>query len=166
MLIGVFSDTHDNLVAIDRALVAFEQAGVEAVVHAGDFVAPFALKMILRRLDVPIYAVFGNNDGERTGLRRLLPELSDGPLRFVLGGRTIVLAHDPEALADEDTAGADIVITGHLHDSPRAETRDGTLYVDPGECCGWLTGKGRICLLDTEALGAEHRIVHEQERPE
>jgi len=94
MRIGLISDTHDNLVALDRALAALEAAGVEAVIHAGDFCSPFALKLLLGRLRVPLLGVFGNNDGERRGLARLLPDLCDGPRRFDLGGRRFCLVHD------------------------------------------------------------------------
>ena len=48
MKIGVMSDSHDNLPAIRRALARFEAEGAEAVIHAGDFVAPFSIKELLK----------------------------------------------------------------------------------------------------------------------
>jgi len=42
---------------------------------------------------------------------------------------------------------------------------EGRLYLNPGECCGWLTGTGRASILDTEAMAAQNRVVLEQERP-
>ena len=38
MLVGVLSDTHDRLPAIDRALSLFERRKVQAVIHPGDVV--------------------------------------------------------------------------------------------------------------------------------
>jgi hypothetical protein len=168
MRVGVFSDTHDNLIAIDRALRLFEDEKVEAVVHAGDIVAPFSLKLILARLarlDVPLYAVFGNNDGERHGLAKLLPDLCDGPRHFELGGRKICLVHDLQNLRHDDELAADIVISGHTHLAPECELKDGRLYVNPAECCGWLTGLCRAASLDTDALAAQSVLLMEQERP-
>ncbi|MBN2584162.1 MAG: metallophosphoesterase, partial [Planctomycetes bacterium] len=154
----------DNLVALDRALAAFEDAGVETVIHAGDFCSPFALKMMLARLSVPLVAVFGNNDGERRGLARMLPDLCDGPRRFELADRKFCLLHDPAALAHEDEMASDIVVCGHTHEV-QAELRNGTLYVNPGECCGWLSGLCRVSILDTATLAVQNQVVYEQERP-
>jgi hypothetical protein len=166
MLVGVFSDTHDHLVAIDKALAAFEAEQVEAVVHAGDFIAPFALRAIVSRLKVPLLAVFGNNDGERRGLTRLLADLRDGPRRFELGGRTFCLVHDAAQLSADDESGVDIVVSGHTHAPSESRLGGGQFYLNPGECCGWLTGIGRAALLDTETLAVKNMVLLEQERPQ
>ncbi|MWV63862.1 YfcE family phosphodiesterase [Halorubrum sp. JWXQ-INN 858] len=62
MHIGIVSDTHDDLDAVDAAVALFEREGVDAVVHCGDFVAPFSVTPFDREFD--FYAVRGNNDGE------------------------------------------------------------------------------------------------------
>jgi hypothetical protein len=165
MRIGVFSDTHDNLVATAKALDAFEAAAVEAVVHAGDFVAPFTLKYILARLKgLPLVAVLGNNDGERRGLARLLPDLADGPRHVELGGRKICVIHDLAALHHEDEMSSDIVVAGHTHE-PVCDLREGRLTLNPGECCGWLSGICRASILDTATLKVDNLVLMEQERP-
>jgi len=66
MLIGIVSDTHDDLAALGAAVDLFESAGVDAVVHCGDFVAPFSVTPFdIGGDDAPeFYAVRGNNDGE------------------------------------------------------------------------------------------------------
>jgi putative phosphoesterase len=61
MKIGVVSDTHDNLDIVNAAVEQFEGA-VDAVVHCGDVVAPFAATPF--DADFEFYAVRGNNDGE------------------------------------------------------------------------------------------------------
>ena len=164
MRIGVFGDTHDNLVAIDKALALFEDEDVEAIIHTGDFCSPFALKLIVERIRVPLVGVYGNNDGERHGLARLCPDLCVGPRRAELGGRKLCLIHDAARLRHEDEMAADIVISGHTH-APVCRVNQGRLYLNPGECCGWLTGVGRASVLDTEAMTAHNRVVLEQERP-
>ncbi len=68
-MIGILSDTHDNLTRVRQAVRLFDDAGCDLVVHAGDFVAPFTVEE-LRNLRVPVRAVFGNCDGERAGLAR------------------------------------------------------------------------------------------------
>ena len=136
MLIGVISDTHDRLPMIDAALGVFADRGVDAVIHPGDFVAPFAVRRLLT-FDAPLYATYGNNDGEREGLEALMPQIVDGPLFFQLGGRTILVHHFIDWCEAADIAKADIVVTGHTHEV-ETRTEGGTLLLNPGECCGWV----------------------------
>ena len=39
MKLGIISDTHDNLPAIAAAVEIFKKARVQAILHAGDYVA-------------------------------------------------------------------------------------------------------------------------------
>ena len=161
MKIGVISDTHDRLPTFRRAIALFNRLNVAAIFHAGDYVAPFAAKLIAPDvLATPLHCVFGNNDGERKGLKAILPNLVDGPLRVQLAGRTIVMHHFIDWLKPADTQGAHVVITGHTH-APVNETKNGTLYLNPGECCGWVHDRCTIALLDLEKLTAEIIEVHE-----
>ena len=160
MQVGVISDTHDRLPTFRRAVALFQRLKVEAVLHAGDYVAPFAAKLIAPDvLDVPLYCIYGNNDGERKGLKAVLPNLIDGPLTVKLGGRTIVMHHFLDWLKPADYAGADVVITGHTHEVVN-ETRDGKLFLNPGECCGWLTDRCTVALLDLVEMSAQIIEVH------
>ncbi|MEE9212757.1 MAG: metallophosphoesterase family protein, partial [Phycisphaeraceae bacterium] len=79
MKVGVISDTHDRLPPLRRAVALFERLKVGALFHAGDFVAPFAAKIIAPEvLSVPLHCIYGNNDGEREGLKAILPNLVEG----------------------------------------------------------------------------------------
>jgi len=161
MKVGVISDTHDRLATFRRALAMFRRLKVDAVLHAGDLVAPFAAKLIApTAIDIPIYCIYGNNDGERKGLKQILPQIQDGPLTVQLGGRTIVVNHFIDDLRPEDFRGADVVITGHTHEVVN-EMRDGTLYLNPGECCGWVNDRPTVALLDLDTLTAQIVDVHE-----
>ena len=90
MKIGVLSDTHDHLTMIEAALAIFRQRQVEMVLHPGDVVAPFAAKHLLKWTG-PLKIIFGNNDGERKGLKVLLPQIQDGPLFIDAGGKKVLL---------------------------------------------------------------------------
>ncbi len=159
MRVGVISDTHDRLPLIDAALELFAEQQVEAVIHAGDFVAPFAVRR-LQRYDGPLHATFGNNDGERNGLGELIPHLTDGPRFVELGGKRILIHHFIDWCAPADIDRADIIITGHTHevvnrfDGPR-------LFLNPGECCGWVTGRCTVAVLDTDGPSAQ---IHDLEQ--
>jgi uncharacterized protein len=153
MRIGILSDTHDRLPAIDRAIALFQQRGVQAVVHAGDLVAPFAARRLLTWTG-PLYVIYGNNDGEREGLRKMLPQIQDGPLWMEAGGKRILIHHYTDWCDPADVARADVIVTGHTHEVV-TERRDGKLFLNPGECCGWLTGKCTVAILETDDLSVE-----------
>ncbi|MFQ5412925.1 MAG: metallophosphoesterase [Phycisphaerae bacterium] len=168
MLIGVISDTHDRLPAIRAGLGLLSARGVAAVIHPGDFVAPFAVRALLEVCAVDggsvtdagaparptLYATFGNNDGERDGLKRLMPSVQDGPLFVELGGRVILVHHFIDWCDRCDIERADIVVTGHTHEVVN-RFDEGRLVLNPGECCGWVTGRCTVAVLDTDGPSAE-----------
>lgn len=155
MRIGIISDSHDRLPALKQALKLLANRNVEAILHAGDFVAPFAAKLIAPdALNVPLYAIYGNNDGERAGLKKVLPDLVDGPLKVELGGKTLVMHHFLDWMQPSDYADADVVISGHDH-TLNIEQRDDKLFLNPGECCGWLTGRCTCAMLETDTMQTE-----------
>jgi len=160
MRLGIISDTHDRLPTFERAVDLFLAERVEAILHAGDYVAPFAAKLLTPEKigRTPLYAIYGNNDGERAGLARVLPGLVDGPLRVTLGGRTVVMHHFVDWLKPGEADGADVLVSGHNHEVSTS-TRGGTLYLNPGECCGWLTGRATVALLETEDLSVQIRDI-------
>ena len=150
MLVGIMSDSHDNVPNIRKALDVLERRGVEAIVHAGDFVAPFAVKA-LAQFNGTIIAVFGNNDGEKDGIRKVLPSVAEPPLRVQIGGVRFVITHDLARLTDRGQC--DVIVHGHTHD---AEIIAGEpLIINPGETGGWLRGKESVALLDTDAMRCE-----------
>ncbi|MDK1030575.1 MAG: metallophosphoesterase [Planctomycetia bacterium] len=153
MKIGVLSDTHDNLEGINAAVNEFRRRKVEVVLHAGDYVAPFALKAVLK-VGVPVHGVFGNCDGEHAGLAQLMPDISPGPKHIQLGGAKICMIHDANKITHEDLASSDIVVCGHTH-MTQIETREGCLWVNPGECGGQLTGSSTVVILDIETRRTE-----------
>ncbi|MBI5683255.1 MAG: metallophosphoesterase [Deltaproteobacteria bacterium] len=149
MKIGLISDTHDNMTAIKKAVAYFNKERVDAVIHAGDFVAPFAADEF-NKLNCPFIGVFGNNDGEVKGLTNTLKgRIYKPPKEIILGGKKIIIVHDIKILPKN--IDADIVVYGHLH-KQKSEMIGKTLYINPGEACGWLTGSGTISLLDTDTM--------------
>ncbi len=160
MKLGVISDTHDRLPTFRRAVALFERLKVHAVLHAGDYIAPFAAQLIAPdALSVPLHCIYGNNDGEREGLKGILPNIVDGPLTVKLAGKTIVMHHFVDWLKPADTEPADVVITGHTHQVVN-ETANGKLFLNPGECCGWVNSRATVAVLDLETLKAEIIDVH------
>jgi len=145
MRIAILSDSHDNMEALSRALERVRASGAEAVLHLGDIISPFTARL-LPSLGLPVHAVFGNNDGERTGLGALL-DIADPPRSLQLGGRRFVLHHDP-SFDRGSPPPCDYCLYGHTH--AREDRRAGTVrIINPGEAGGWLTGTCSFAVLDT-----------------
>ena len=161
MLIGIMSDTHDDIVQTKKAVATFNQKKVEHVLHAGDIISPFMIDT-LNELAAPLTGVFGNNDGDRMLLEKkfgMLPstKISGTFARIDLGGMRIGLVHgnDRELLETLMTCGSlDLLVYGHTH---RPEIRkEGTLLVvNPGEVYGHLTGRSTVALVDTVTRSGE-----------
>ncbi len=146
MRVGVISDTHDRLPTLRAGIERLMQAGVNVLFHPGDIVAPFAAK-VLAGFRGKLHVTYGNNDGERKGLKAILPQIQDGPLFIDLAGKRILLHHFIDWCRPDDIARADVIITGHTHE-PAIERREGKLLVNPGECCGWVTGRCTVAAVD------------------
>ena len=151
MILGVISDTHDQLTMIRKSIECFRNENVEAVVHCGDFVAPFSAKLF-QGLKCPFFSVFGNNDGERDGLIKVVApfgELHNPPHIFLIGGKSILVNHLPvsEKELSRLNIKPDFILSGHTH---RAENAliGGIRFFNPGEACGWITGEASIGLLN------------------
>ena len=156
MLVGVISDTHDNMNMLKKAVDLFNEREVEHVLHAGDYIAPFTAREF-RRLRCKLVGVFGNNDGEKAGLVKNFEEfgeLHEGTYQLDLDGKMIAITHYPDIAETLARRGPyDVVIYGHTH---RAEIRMGKpLLINPGECGGWLEGKSTVMLLDLKETQAE-----------
>jgi uncharacterized protein len=161
-MIGIVSDSHDNLEAIREAVLFLNAQNVSMVLHAGDFVAPFTVREF-KNLKCPFHGVFGNNDGEKKGLTRAYSEMGAELKDFEeinLGGKKIALYHGTitEFLSALISGGEyDVVVRGHTH-NPEIRKEGRTLVINPGELCGYLSGKKTLCLLDPDSMQA---VIHE-----
>jgi putative phosphoesterase len=158
--IGIIADTHDRLRLIDEAVKKLNDKEVDLVLHAGDYIAPFAI-LRFKPLMAKLIGVFGNNDGDQILLRRRFEEIGAQICgRFAeinVEGLRIALTHGEEEnllRAVINSNYYDVVIHGHTH---KAEIyRVGkTLVINPGEACGYLSGRATIAILDVEKCEAE-----------
>jgi len=155
MLVGLMSDTHDNLPLIDKAIAKMNEANVALVLHAGDYVAPFVIPRF-RELKSRLIGVFGNNDGDHELLKKSFSEnpnleIRDSFAEIGAEGTRIALLHgsDKELLKSLIAGESyDFIVHGHTH-SMETYRKGKTLVVNPGEVCGYLSGKPTMAILDT-----------------
>jgi len=154
MLIGIVSDTHDCLPMIEKAIDKLNISKVKLILHAGDYCAPFTA-LRFKRVNSRFIGVLGNCDGERELLKKRYSEFGmeiRGRFAEVVAGKLkIALLHgeDEELLKSLIRSRAyQAVVHGHTHKS-RIYRRDNTTVINPGEVCGYLSGRGTIALFDT-----------------
>jgi uncharacterized protein len=151
------ADSHDHIKAIRKAVELFNQLDVELVIHAGDLIAPFTAQEFMN-LQPSLEAVFGNNDGERQGLRMAYENLCtlEDLKELKVSGRNIVVIHGKEqqlvdALAQ--SGNYDLVVRGHTHQ--KEIIRNKTLIINPGETCGYVSGEKTVVIFDPADMSWE-----------
>jgi len=156
MLIGVFSDVHDHLDNLRKALQVFKERGVEALIFCGDFCSPIPSRVMGAEFPGEIHCVFGNGDGDRftiagvAGAQYPNLKLHGEYAELEFAGVKVAVTHYPfyaQALAR--TGDYQAVFSGHTHE--RREERIGAcLWVNPGEILGWK-GLATCAIYDTAA---------------
>jgi len=164
MLIGIMADTHDNLPMVDKAVTILLDEKVDLVLHAGDYIAPFVIPHF-KAFRGKFIGVFGNNDGDHEFLKRRFEEFGL-EIRGIFAeinveNLTIALLHGGEpggAPGPSELLKSllskkcyDVIIHGHVHEA-KAYKKDETLIINPGEVCGYLTGKPSVAILDTKTM--------------
>jgi len=158
MLVGVFSDVHDHLANLEKALSSFGERGIDTLIFCGDFCSPIPARRMAAFQGV-VHCVFGNGDGDPFTISQIAKANENlvvhGPhAELELGGVRIALTHYPlygQALAR--TGDYRAVFSGHTHE--RHEERFGhCLWLNPGEILGWK-GPPTCAVYDTASGGAE-----------
>ena len=95
MRIGILSDTHDALPRVQFAIQLLLDAGVERLIHCGDFIGP---RILAECAVLPCDFVFGNNDADT------VPELTAEAARVGCrclgwGGEVALAGQGPAAAA-------------------------------------------------------------------
>ena len=164
MLIGVFSDVHDNLANLRRALEIFNERGVDALIYCGDFCSPIPSREMGAGFTGDIHVVFGNGDGDRFAISNVAksqyPNLNlyGEYAELELGGAKIAVTHYPfYAKALARTGDYTAVFSGHTHERHEERIAD-CLWVNPGEILGWK-GDPTCVIYNTQTNTAEFVTV-------
>lgn len=126
MRIGIMSDSHGNLFAVDKALSRIGK--VDALLHAGDFGADF------RELPLPfpVYLVRGNCDWDTFDVpSELIITLAEEKILLTHGHQYDIKVRLSKLEKTAVQEGVKVVVFGHSH-VPFIERRNGILYLNPG----------------------------------
>ncbi len=158
MKIAVISDTHDNLSATVKVMKKVAERKINFIFHLGDFVAPFTLRKIKEFYKGNLIGIFGNNDGEKQGLyetaRKLGFEIYEPPLLYEIQKKKIMLYHNHPENYFAPVEGIDFVLFGHWHKVIHVR-KEKTIFLNPGEVCGYLHGKKTFAIIDLKTKEIE-----------
>jgi putative phosphoesterase len=135
MLLGILSDTHDDITRTRRAIAILKDAGAEALIHCGDLSSP---PIVAALAALESYFVFGNHDADH------VPRLQQAAREFgvtclgwhgivKLAGKRIgvVHGHMRSDLRRVLAASPDVVLSGHTH-LPADAIVDSVRRINPG----------------------------------
>lgn len=161
MKIAIFSDIHENLHNLIRALEISRTQNAEQIICLGDFINPGVAHM-LATCGLPTHAIWGNNDGDQVLITKIAMHpksgltISDKTYDFLeRDGRQLFLTHyDALARPMAKSGEYDAVFYGHNHQKQHG--REGNcLLLNPGELSGHITGNVSFALYDTATNDAQ-----------
>lgn len=163
MKIAIISDVHDHLDNLGKVLNYCENSDITRLICCGDFCSPFVVSA-LGESGINVYAVFGNNDGDRFAMREIamnypniqlfgeyigeesnlleFDSLSFGVTHYEFYARTMV-----------KTGWFEAVFFGHSH-TYHKQKYGSSLLMNPGEVAG-LFNNPTFAVFDTETKSSE-----------
>ena len=160
MSIGATPDTHDNPPMTRKAIDRLNKAEPSIVLHAGDITSPFVPKTF-SGLKAPTTITYGNNDAEKEVLKERFAEAGKEVrglfAEIEIGKIRIALTHGDESDLLNSLIKSQfyhLIVCGHTHQAS-SYVSGGTIIVNPGEVCGYLTGESTVATIDTETRNIE-----------
>jgi uncharacterized protein len=150
--IGILSDSHDDVAAVRQAIGLLQHRECSFLIHAGDVCSPFIARLV-RESGMAHLAVFGNNDGDRVALSKLM-DIAPAPRHLNLEGHSIVVFHEPFINDYIDPSRVDLLVYGHTH-MAEASSRGDMRIVNPGALSGILVGRKTCAVYHTGSREVE-----------
>jgi len=92
----VISDTHENLVAIEKIHELANKVAPDAIIHCGDYISPIVIRRLLK-FGYEIWGVWGNNDGDKDTILHLIKNskitIESQPREITIGGFKALMMH-------------------------------------------------------------------------
>lgn len=163
MLIAILSDSHDQILHLQRAVQHANRQGAGILIHCGDLISPFMLPY-LAEFNGQVHLIYGNNVGDQHLISSRCETQIDNIRHhgifgaITVNGLQIAFHHYPElACGVAETGKYDIVCCGHNHVCA-VQKLNGCLLLNPGDLLGKDNPPGFL-LVDTSTMAVRHIIV-------
>ncbi|MDP3244560.1 MAG: YfcE family phosphodiesterase [bacterium] len=154
MKIAIISDSHDNVVNLEKLINWLNENKISVLIHAGDLCAPAILsKVLATKFTGQIHLILGNVGDHKT-LEKIAGQFKNviyygtrGEIE--LDGRKIIFVHFPEEAENLTlTDKPSLVVFGHTHFS-EIKTINEIKVVNPGTI-GGLFNRATFAIYDTK----------------
>lgn len=168
MKLAVISDIHENYHNLIEFLKVADKQKFSHIVFLGDFMNG-GIARVLARCGYPVYAIWGNNDGDLQAVlhEALHPESGMTMAKHQYGffttadGRKLFLTHHPDLVSTAvDSGRYDAVFFAHTHNS-YLTVKDDVLVLNPGELSAHKFGKAGYAVYDTQTNSAQLFTIEE-----
>ena len=163
MKIAIISDSHDNIINIEKFIDWVNENKIELIIHCGDLAAPSVIKNEFGpKFAGPFHFVHGNvadrelNDKVAKQFPQVHSHGDEGELE--IDGLKIAFCHYPNQAEDLAKTGKyDLVFYGHDH-KPWEKTIGQTRLLNPGTLAG-MFNKATFAVYDTKTKKAELKLL-------
>jgi len=163
MLIGIMSDTHNDVDATVTAISIFRERGIKTIIHAGDITSPRMLEYLK---DFECYIVLGNGDIiDSDDINAKASSLGIGhvgeKVEFECCGKSFIVfhGHDVPMYRQAVSSGKyNFIIKGHTHHFENYISNECRI-INPGAVYGH--DESSIAILDVEADRVEKISLEE-----
>jgi len=162
MLIGLISDTHNDVELIRKAVGIFRERDIKILVHAGDITS---FRMLDYLKDFDCYIVLGNGDeidkediNAKAAALKIRPVASK--IEFECEGKKFLVFHGhdvPLYRAAVSSGKYDYIIKGHTHYFENYVSNDCRI-INPGAV--YAHDESSIAILDIEADKVEKIVLN------
>ena len=162
MLIGLMSDTHNDVYFIEKAVEIFKERGIKILVHAGDITS---FRMLDYLKDFNCYIALGNGDEiDREDINAKAASLNIRPveksIEFECSGKIFLVFHGhdvPLYRAAIASGRYDYIIKGHTHYFENYTSNDCRI-INPGAV--YAHDESSIAILDIETDRVEKIVLN------
>jgi len=152
MMIGVLSDTHDNLTNLTYALSALQERGIGTLIHCGDLTS---LEMVSHLDGFRVICTLGNMDVMTGTIKKRIEKMradnfAGTVFRGQIDGVAVAATHshlDGKVMDLVREGRHAWIFHGHTHEK-RDEMVQGVHIVNPGALGGLARGPRTFCIAD------------------
>ncbi len=163
MKLAIFSDSHDNIPNLKKALIYCQNENIGVILHCGDLCKIESLiESWPKSSGIKMHLAVGNADIlKKSDYESFFPLKIHGPVgEFTFENKKIAFTHFPDKAKElAKQQKHDYIFYGHTH-KPWEETVEKTKLVNPGEI-GGMPYQSTFAVLDLEKNKLSLKILGE-----
>jgi len=163
MKIAIISDSHDNLVNLNKFLIYCEKNNIDIIFHCGDWCAPAIFEIIRQNFQGEVYGIFGNVHAENNLMldqaKKFNIHLKKELIEVKIDNIKMAIVHEPAKARKIAGKKLDLIFYGHTH-KPWQDKINNTFLINPGTLAGMFM-KATFATYNTKTKKLKLHILDE-----